>query len=297
MDDNTQSILLERYLLALQADSSAPPPPDLDPELAKMAQRLVSYSHIKARSSAKKRVWKDVMTQFEETSQKSNQKEKTRMLATKALPAKKSSSMSLMWIAVVSLIFVLGLTITIMMNNRPNPLQFASGIELGQGTATFIPEQIEASPTMITNSPPAGYVPVVTLYVAIFWGDTIRADMLTITYWEASRVPTGAFSRIEDVVGMISTGDAPRFLPLTDYMVIDGTLAMTGIPNIENRMNIPTEQFIVPIMPTAAFIPPLEITATPLLLEATPTFTHTPHPIEASSTFIPSATFTPTPRP
>ncbi len=285
MDDNTQSILLEKYLLTLQADSSAPPPPNLDPELAKMAQRLGAYSRIKARQSAKKRVWETVMTEFEKSSQKPNQKEQSRMLATKTLPSQKSSS--LMWVAVATLIFGLAVAVAIVANSRPTPPQFGLGVNQNQ---TLIPSEAPATqiPTsVIVETIPEGYVPVVTIYVPIRWGDTIREDMLTITYWEASRVPTGAFNRIEDVVGMISTADIPRFLPLTDYMVIDGTLAMTGIPSSGYMPGILTATALAPIATPTPFIDPIAsftFTPTPLLIEATPTVTE-------------SFTFTPTPRP
>jgi len=289
MDDNTQSILLEHYLLALQADSSASPPPNLDPELAKMAQRLEAYSRIKAHPSAKKRVWETVMTEFEQSSQKTSQKEQSRMLATKTLPQKKSSSW--MWVAIAMLIFGLAFAVAIIANNRPTPPQFGFGVNQNQTPlASNVPATQPATP-VINETIPEGYVPVVTVYVPIQWGSIIREDMLIITYWEASRVPTGAFSRIEDVAGMVATADIPRFLPLTGYMVIDGTTAMTGVPNTNYMLGVIT----------ATPIPSLTFTPTPLAT-FTPTValsaTFTPTPL---ATFTPTATatntFTPTPRP
>jgi len=288
MDDNTQSILLERYLLALQADSSAPPPANLDPELAQMAQRLGAYSHIQAHPSTKKRIWETVITEFEKSSEKPIKKEKANMLATHALPQKKSSS--LMWVAVATLIFGLAIAVAIVANNRPTPPQF--GIGLNQDS-TPVPSEMPATQPVtsdIIGAIPEGYVPVVTLYVPVQWGTTIREDMLTITYWEASRVPTGAFNRIEDVVGSVTTTDIPRFMPLTAYMVINGTLAMTGIPNTNYMMGVPTGTYVIPSI----------ITATPIIDPiASFTFTPTPLLIEPTqpATTTPTSTFTPTPRP
>lgn len=294
MDDNTQSILLERYLLTLQADSSAPPPPNLDPELAKMAQRLVSYSHTKARSSAKRRVWRGVMTEFETISQESIKKEQARMLETRTLPNPKSSSMPLVWIAVASLVFVLGFAITSIMNNRPSSPQYGAGIELGQSDSTNEVEPTvmaitnEAATmimaTLVTDTLPAGYIPVVTLNVPVPWGTMIREDMLIITYWESSDVPTGAFSRIEDVVGMVTTADIPGFLPLTSYLVIDGTTAMTGVPDSGYMLLAPTSVYdpdsgYMLLVPTSIY--DIEGTPTPTSIfieEGTPTFTPTALP-------------------
>ncbi|MDX2074952.1 MAG: SAF domain-containing protein [bacterium] len=287
MDDNTQSILLERYLLALQANPFAPPPAELDPELAKMAQRLSAYSRTSAKKSAKKRIWEDVMTQFEaqENPIRPIRKEKTRMLATRTLPQTKSSSSSWLWVAVACIILVLGVSVAIMGNQRPTPPQFGAGINLAQTqvaspmTPTMLP-----SATPISFSPIEGYVPVVTVYVPIQWGMEIQADMLTITYWEASRVPSGAYQRIEDVVGMIATTDILRFLPLIDYMVIDKTLAMTGIPNTSNMNMIGVPTLMLPVATATA-----TITAS-ATFSATPASTQLP-------TFTPTAIFTPTARP
>jgi hypothetical protein len=297
MDENTQSILLEQYMLALQTNPFAPPPTNLDPELARMAEKLHAYSRTSAELSAKKRVWKDVMTQFE-LSQKPIRKEKAPMLATKSFPQKKSSSTSSwMWVAVASVILLFGVAVAVVGNQRPTPPQFGGGINLSQTEISTPVAPTAPATTIPLTSPIEGYVPVVTLYVAVFWGDTIRADMLTITYWEASRVPTGAFSRIEDVVGMVVRVDSPRFLPLTDYMVIDGTLAMTGIPYYPQGQMLftptPMNPNMLPILatPTPAFtsLPTFTATVAP---SATHTFTPTTTP-----TFTPTTTptFTPTP--
>jgi hypothetical protein len=289
MDDNTQSILLERYLLALQANPFALPPPELDPELAKMAQRLSAYSRTSAKKSAKKRIWEDVMTQFDAQENPIHpiRKEKTRMLATRTLPqAKSSSSSSWMWVAVATIILVLGVAVAFVSNQRPTPPQFGSGINLAQ---TGVPSPIPASATPLVDSPIEGYIPVVTVYVPISWGMEIQADMLTITYWSADRVPSGSYQRIEDVVGRVATTDIPRFLPLLGVMTVDGTLAMTGIPHYGT---VPPYDMVVTATPVM-----MDIQATPTAtVAASATFSPTPAST-ALPTFTPSATFTPTARP
>jgi hypothetical protein len=56
MNDQTQ--LLELYLLALRSDPNAPPPPDLDPELAQFARQLMRGSRpVKAEAAVRARVW------------------------------------------------------------------------------------------------------------------------------------------------------------------------------------------------------------------------------------------------
>ncbi|HRF99399.1 MAG TPA: SAF domain-containing protein, partial [Aggregatilineales bacterium] len=268
----------------------APPPSELDPELARMAQRLSAYSHTSAKKSAKKRIWEDVITQFEaqENPNRPIRKEKTRMLATRTLPQKKSSSSSWMWVAVATIILVLGVAVAFVSNQRPTPPQFGAGINLAQ---TGIPSPIVPTPlpsaTPLVDSPIEGYIPVVTVYVPISWGMEIQADMLTITYWSADRVPSGSYQRIEDVVGRIATTDIQRFLPLINVMTVDGTLAMTGIPHYGT----------VPPYNMGATPTPLlmDIQATPMVT-ASATFSPTP----ASTllpTFTPSPTFTPTARP
>jgi len=265
MDEHHQSQLLEQYLLALQTDLSAPIPADLDPELGRMAQRIHTYSQVNADMPVKKRVWSAVLSEFEPSIQKEEQKN---MVISHPLQQKKSSK-PLLWVAVLGIIFMLGSAIAIIGNNRPTPSQFGAGMDLSQDATPVI----QATPTPFIENPIGGYVPVVTFYIPVSWGTVIREDMLAIVYWQADRVPSGSFRWIEDVVGKIATADIPRFMPVLDVFVVDETLAMTGIPNSNYMFGVST--------------------ATPM---ATPTATHTftPTPRDQSSSNIsPTATLDP----
>ncbi len=293
--DDKQSILLEQYLLALQADSSAPIPADLDPELGRMAQRLVTYSQVTADTSVKKRVWGAVLSEFEATIQTQEQKN---MVISQPIHQKKSSN-PLLWVAILGIIFMLGSAIAIIGNNRPTPPQFGAGIDLSQDATRVIQPTptIPETPIPLIENPIEGYVPVVTFYIPVAWGTVIREDMLTIVYWQADRVPSGSFSEIEDVVGQIATGDIPRFMPVLDVFVVDETLAMTGIPPAGNMFGVPTATPIAsptftPTISNQAIIIPSP-TLDPLFGNATGTvesMTIQPTPTVAH-------TFTPTPSP
>lgn len=236
--DDKQSILLEQCLLALQADTSAPIPADLDPELGHMAQRLVIYSQVTTDTPAKNRVWGAVLSEFEATIQTEEQKN---MVISQPMQQKKSST-PLLWVAILGIIFMLGSAIAIIGNNRPTPPQFGAGVDLSQDATRVIQPTptIPETPTPFIENPIEGYVPVVTFYVPVSWGTTIREDMLTVVYWQADRVPSGSFMRIEDVVGKVARTDIPRFMPVLDVLVIDETLAMTGIPPAGNLFGVPT---------------------------------------------------------
>ena len=302
MDEHHQSQLLEHYLLALQADLSAPIPADLDPELGRMAQRLMTYSQVNADIPVKKRVWSAVLSEFETHIQTEEQKN---MVISHPIQQKKSST-PLLWVAVLGIIFMLGSAIAIIGNNRPTPSQFGAGVDLSQDATRVIQATptIPATPTPFIENPIEGYVPVVTFYIPISSGTTIREDMLTIVYWQADRVPSGSFRWIEDVVGKIATADIPRFMPVLDVLVIDETLAMTGIPNSNTMFGVLTATpiaspiFTATVSDQAIIIPPPTLdplygnattifenatgTAESLMIQPTPTATHT---------------FTPTPRP
>jgi hypothetical protein len=106
------------------------------------------------------------------------------------------------------------------------------------------------TPTLIIpviDTPPEGYIPVVTFYVPVTWGTVIREDMLTVVYWKADRAPSGSFMRMEDVVGKIAIADISRFMPVLDVMVVDEIIGMTQVPNIT-----PTRMMLTatPISPT-----------------------------------------------
>jgi len=281
MNENTQSILLEHYLLALQTNPFTPPPPNLDPELTRMAEKLHAYSRTSAESSAKERVWEDVMTQFDQqnTFSRPIRKEKIPMLATKSFPQQKSSSASWMWIAVASVILLFGVAFAVVGNQHPTPPQFGAGINLSQTQVASPIAPTAPATTVPPTSPVEGYVPVVTVYVPIGYGQIIREDMLIITYWAADRVPSGSYRQIEDVVGMVGITGIPRFLPLLEEVVVSQELAMTGIPYY------PEGYGIYVFTPT-----PMNPDMLPIIATPTPAFTPIP-------TITPLATHTPTPQP
>jgi hypothetical protein len=254
--DDKQFILLEQYILALQADSSVPIPTDLDPKLAKMAQHLVAYSQITTDATTKKRIWGAVLSEFES----SIQTEETNNMVNVQSNHQKNTSTLLMWIAVLAIIVLLGSAIATIGNNRPTPPQLGAGVNLSQGEATpsiaptlIMPTPITQAlitPTLIIpviDTPPEGYIPVVTFYVPVTWGTVIREDMLTVVYWKADRAPSGSFMRMEDVVGKIAIADISRFMPVLDVMVVDEIIGMTQVPNIT-----PTRMMLTatPISPT-----------------------------------------------
>lgn len=300
--DDKQSILLEQYLLALQADTSAPIPADLDPELGRMAQRLVIYSQVTADTPLKKRVWGAVLSEFETSIQTEEQKN---MVISHPMQQKKSST-SLLWVAILGIIFLLGSAIAIIGNNRPTPPQFGAGVDLSQdATRVMQPTPtMQSTPTPPIEAPIEGYVPVVTFFIPVSWGTVIREDMLTIVYWQADRVPSGSFRWIEDVVGKIATADIPRFMPVLDVFVVDETLAMTGIPPAGNLFGVPTATPIASptftptlydqnvIIPSAT-LDPLVVTATAVFENAT----GTAESMIIQPTPTVAITFTPTPRP
>lgn len=300
--DDKQSLLLEQYMLALQADSSAPIPADLDPDLVQMAQRLITYSQVTADTSVKKRVWSAVLSEFEATIQTEEQKN---MVISHPMQQKKSSK-PLLWVAVLGIIFMLGSAIAIIGNNRPTPPQFGAGLDLSQDATRVIQPTptIPETPTPFIENPIEGYVPVVTFYIPVSWGTTIREDMLTIVYWQADRVPSGSFRWIEDVVGKIATADIPRFMPVLDVFVVDETLAMTGIPPAGNLFGVPTATPIAsptftPTISDQAIITPSP-TLDPLFGSATAIFenaTRTAESMIIQPTPTVAHTFTPTPSP
>lgn len=300
--DDRQSILLEQYILALQADTAAPIPADLDPELGHMAQRLVTYSQVTADTPIKKRVWGAVLSEFEATIQTEEQKS---MVISHPIQQKKSST-PLLWVAVLGIIFMLGSAIAIIGNNRPTPPQFGAGVDLSQDATRVIQPTptMQSTPIPLIEAPLEGYIPVVTFYIPVSWGTTIREDMLTIVYWQADRVPSGSFRWIEDVVGKIATADIPRFMPVLDVFVVDETLAMTGIPNSNPMFGVPTASPIASPTFTPTFYDQNIIvpspTPDPMFITATAMFenaTGTAESMMIQPTPTATHTFTPTPRP
>lgn len=264
---------LEQFLAHLRENPDAPAPPGMDAEEAEFIRRLAKTSN-QPPAHLKPLIWQHIL----EAAQKENM-----MILTR----ESKQPVSLVWVTAAAVIMLITAVFVVAMNFNFTPDESPSAAPLQQQSEeatpiyptllpseTPIPGQVRpvtevpmdgtiqptvVPPMVVTASPvpfdggenyyplPAGFLPVVTVFVPINAGEIITADMLTIVYWQADRRPSGSFERIEDVIGQFADRNFPRFMPILEGEINAEPATPTPVPTATTTpTSIPTTPTFTP---------------------------------------------------